>query len=66
MLGSDTKVNSEDDVAWLDDASMKIESKLNLMSPPCDLIEEEGSLVVRQQLHNGVQPHPECERRDKL
>ena len=47
MFGSDTKVNSEDNVAWLDDASIRVERKLNLMSPPRDLVKEKGSLVMQ-------------------
>jgi len=47
MFRSDTKVNSEDNIAWLDDASMKAERKLNLMSPLHDLVEVNGPWVVR-------------------
>jgi len=43
------KTKSEDEVAWLDDASMKVgeRSKSNLMSPLRDLIKVDRSCVVR-------------------
>jgi len=45
IFGIDTKTKSEDEVAWLDDASMKVgeRSKSNLMSPPCDFNRSRGA-----------------------
>ena len=65
IVGSETNVNSEEDVAWLDDASMnaRLEDKSNLMSPPLGSIKVKRPVVVREQKGDNVKPNPEYEGR---
>ena len=68
MVGNETKVNSDEEAAWLDDASMnvRLEDKSNLMSPPLGSIKVKRPVVVREQQRDDIEPNPEYEGCYKL